>query len=132
MCYSDFDDIIDAIAEMDADVLLVEGARSGMRILDLLRRGRYPGEVGPGVYDVHSPRVPSPEEIEALLRQAGRVFPADRLWVNPDCGLKTRRWEEVRPALAAMVAAARRLRAEHDEPVAARPHTHDRQGRMLR
>jgi 5-methyltetrahydropteroyltriglutamate--homocysteine methyltransferase len=121
MCYSDFDDIVDAIAEMDADVLLVEGARSGMRILDVLRRGPYPGDVGPGVYDVHSPRVPSAEEIETRLRQARRVFPADRLWVNPDCGLKTRRWEEVRPALAAMVAAARRLRAEPDEPVAARP-----------
>lgn len=123
MCYADFDDIIEAIAEMDADVLLVEGARSGMRILDVLSRGPYPGDVGPGVYDVHSPRVPSTEEIAALLRQARRVFPADRLWVNPDCGLKTRRWEEVRPALAAMVAAARRLRAERDESVAARPST---------
>jgi 5-methyltetrahydropteroyltriglutamate--homocysteine methyltransferase len=119
MCYSDFEDIIEAIAEMDADVLLVEGARSGMRILDLLRRYPYPGDVGPGVYDVHSPRVPGPEEIEALLREAGRVVPPDRLWVNPDCGLKTRRWDEVRPALAAMVAAARRLRAERDDPVAA-------------
>ncbi|HVN33093.1 MAG TPA: 5-methyltetrahydropteroyltriglutamate--homocysteine S-methyltransferase [Thermoanaerobaculaceae bacterium] len=121
MCYSDFDDIIGAIAEMDADVLLVEGARSGMRILDVLRRCAYPGDVGPGVYDVHSPRVPSPEEIETLLRQARRGFPADRLWVNPDCGLKTRRWEEVRPALAAMVAAARRLRKERDEPATAPP-----------
>jgi 5-methyltetrahydropteroyltriglutamate--homocysteine methyltransferase len=119
MCYSDFEDIIEAIAEMDADVLLVEGARSGMRILDLLGRYPYPGDVGPGVYDVHSPRVPGPEAIEALLRAAGRVVPPDRLWVNPDCGLKTRRWDEVRPALAAMVAAARRLRAERDDPVAA-------------
>ena len=116
------DQIVEAIVEMDADVLLVEGARSGMRILDVLRRSAYPGDVGPGVYDVHSPRVPSPEEIEALLREAGRVLPADRLWVNPDCGLKTRRWDEVRPALAAMVAAARRLRAERDEPVAAPRH----------
>lgn len=123
MCYSDFEDIAEAIAAMDADVLLVEGTRSGMRILEVLRRHRYPGDVGPGVYDVHSPRVPSPEEIEALLGEARRVLPADRLWVNPDCGLKTRRWEEVRPALAAMVAAARRLRAERDEPVAARPST---------
>jgi 5-methyltetrahydropteroyltriglutamate--homocysteine methyltransferase len=122
MCYSDFDDIVEAIVEMDADVLLVEGARSGMRILDVLRWGAYPGDVGPGVYDVHSPRVPSAEEIEALLREAGRVLPADRLWVNPDCGLKTRRWDEVRPALAAMVAAARRLRAERDEPAAAPRH----------
>jgi 5-methyltetrahydropteroyltriglutamate--homocysteine methyltransferase len=115
MCYSDFDDIVDGIAEMDADVLLVEGTRSGMRILDVLRRCRYPGDVGPGVYDVHSPRVPSDREIETLLRRAGGIFPAERLWVTPDCGLKTRRWEEVRPALAAMVAAARRLRAEHQE-----------------
>jgi 5-methyltetrahydropteroyltriglutamate--homocysteine methyltransferase len=123
MCYSDFDDIIEAIAEMDADVLLVEGARSGMRILDTFRRCPYPGDVGFGVYDVHSPRVPGTAEIEALLRQARRVVAADRLWVNPDCGLKTRRWEEVRPALAGMVAAARRLRAERDESVAARPST---------
>ncbi|HSF01943.1 MAG TPA: 5-methyltetrahydropteroyltriglutamate--homocysteine S-methyltransferase, partial [Solirubrobacterales bacterium] len=123
MCYSDFEDIAEAIAAMDADVLLVEATRSGMRILEVLRRHRYPGDVGPGIYDVHSPRVPSPEEIEALLGEARRVLPADRLWVNPDCGLKTRRWEEVRPALAAMVAAARRLRAERDEPVVARPST---------
>jgi 5-methyltetrahydropteroyltriglutamate--homocysteine methyltransferase len=121
MCYSDFDDVIDAIAEMDADVLLVEGARSGMRILDILRRCPSLGDVGPGVYDVHSPRVPTAEEIEALLRQARQVLPVDRLWVNPDCGLKTRRWEEVRPALAAMVTAARRLRGVGGEPVAARP-----------
>lgn len=123
MSYSDFDDIIDAIVEMDADVLLIEGARSGMHILDVLSRGSYPGDVGPGVYDVHSPRVPAAEEVEALLRRARRVFPAERLRVNPDCGLKTRRWEEVRPALAAVAAAARRLRAERDEPVAARPPT---------
>jgi 5-methyltetrahydropteroyltriglutamate--homocysteine methyltransferase len=123
MCYSDFDDIIEAITEMDADVLLVEGARSGMRILDVLRRCPYPGDLGLGVYDVHSPRVPSTEVMESLLRLASRVFPADRLWVNPDCGLKTRRWEEVRPALAAMVAAARRLRAEREEPAASRAST---------
>jgi 5-methyltetrahydropteroyltriglutamate--homocysteine methyltransferase len=118
MCYADFDDIIEAVAEMDADVLLVEGARSGLRILDVLGRYRYPGDVGPGVYDVHSPRVPSAGEVEALLRRARDVVPAERLWVNPDCGLKTRRWDEVRPALTAMVAAARRLRTERD-PVAA-------------
>jgi len=115
MCYSDFEGIVEAIAEMDADVLLVEGARSGMRILDILRQGAYPGDVGPGVYDVHSPRVPSAGEVETRLREAERAFPADRLWVNPDCGLKTRRWEEVRPALAAIVAAARRLRVEAAE-----------------
>jgi 5-methyltetrahydropteroyltriglutamate--homocysteine methyltransferase len=119
MCYSDLDDIIDAVTEMDADVLLVEGARSGMRILDVLERHRYPGGVGVGVWDVHSPRVPSREDIEARLLRALRTIPADRLWVTPDCGLKTRRWREVEPALVAMVAAARRLRAERDEPLLA-------------
>ena len=95
---------------MDADVLAIEGTRSGMRILEVFRRRRYPRDVGPGVYDIHSPRVPSPEEIEARVRRAQEVLPPEQLWVNPDCGLKTRRWEEVRPALDALVAAARRLR----------------------
>jgi 5-methyltetrahydropteroyltriglutamate--homocysteine methyltransferase len=121
MCYSELDDIIESVAEMDADVLFVEGARSGMHVLDVLGRCRYPGDVGPGVYDVHSPRVPAAKEIEGLLRRAGQVIPADRLWVNPDCGLKTRQWEQVRPALTAMVAAARCLRTQHDKPVAVRP-----------
>jgi 5-methyltetrahydropteroyltriglutamate--homocysteine methyltransferase len=111
MCYSDFDDIIEAIAGMDADVLSIEGARSGMRILDALRRCGYRNEVGPGVYDIHSPRVPSEGEIGRRLDAALAAVPADRLWVNPDCGLKTRQWDEVRPALIAMVAAARRRRA---------------------
>jgi 5-methyltetrahydropteroyltriglutamate--homocysteine methyltransferase len=111
MCYSEFDDIIEAIADMDADVLAIEGTRSGMRILEAFRRCRYPREVGPGVYDIHSPRVPTPEEIENRLRRAGEVLAPEQLWVNPDCGLKTRRWEEVRPSLIAMVTAARRLRA---------------------
>jgi 5-methyltetrahydropteroyltriglutamate--homocysteine methyltransferase len=110
MCYSEFSDIIEAIAAMDADVLAIEGTRSGMRILEALERCRYPGDVGPGVWDIHSPRVPSPEEIEARLVKAQEAVPVDRLWVNPDCGLKTRRWDEVRASLAAMVAAARRLR----------------------
>jgi 5-methyltetrahydropteroyltriglutamate--homocysteine methyltransferase len=113
MCYSDFDEIFVAIARMDADVLSIEGARSAMRILEALRRHGYPGEVGPGVYDVHSPYVPGTDEIEQRLAAALAVLPPDRLWVNPDCGLKTRRWDEVRPALAAMVAAARRLRAAY-------------------
>jgi 5-methyltetrahydropteroyltriglutamate--homocysteine methyltransferase len=111
MCYSAFDEIVEAIVRMDADVLSIEGARSAMGILEALRRCAYPNEVGPGVYDVHSPRVPGPAEIEQRLAAALAVLPLERLWVNPDCGLKTRRWEEVRPALAAMVAAARRLRA---------------------
>jgi 5-methyltetrahydropteroyltriglutamate--homocysteine methyltransferase len=83
-----------------------------MELLEAFRRHRYPNEIGPGVYDIHSPRVPSEEEMVALLRRALSVLAADQLWVNPDCGLKTRRWEEVRPALAAMVAAARVLRGE--------------------
>jgi 5-methyltetrahydropteroyltriglutamate--homocysteine methyltransferase len=113
MCYSDFDEIVEAIARMDADVLSIEGARSAMRVLDALARCAYPGAVGPGVYDIHSPRVPRPDEIEQRLRAALAAVPLERLWVNPDCGLKTRRWDEVRPALTAMVAAARRLRAAH-------------------
>ncbi len=111
MCYSDFDEIIEAIVRMDADVLSIEGARSAMRILQALGRCAYPNEVGPGVYDIHSPRVPTADEIEQRLAAALVVLPPERLWVNPDCGLKTRRWDEVRPALTAMVAAARRLRA---------------------
>jgi 5-methyltetrahydropteroyltriglutamate--homocysteine methyltransferase len=111
MCYCEFDDIIGAIADTDADVLAIEATRSGMHILEGFARCRYPREVGPGVYDIHSPRVPSLEEIEARLRRAQEVLRLEQLWVNPDCGLKTRRWEEVRPSLVAMVAAARRLRA---------------------
>jgi 5-methyltetrahydropteroyltriglutamate--homocysteine methyltransferase len=110
MCYSDFNDVLDAIAGLDADVLAIEASRSGMRVLDAFRRHRYPREVGPGVYDVHSPRVPGPDEILDRLRRALELVSAEQLWVNPDCGLKTRRWEEVRPALAALVTAARRLR----------------------
>jgi 5-methyltetrahydropteroyltriglutamate--homocysteine methyltransferase len=98
---------------MDADVLSIEGARSAMRILEALGRCAYSNEVGPGVYDIHSPRVPTPDEIERRLEAALAVLPPERLWVNPDCGLKTRRWDEVRPALAAMVEATRHLRAAH-------------------
>jgi 5-methyltetrahydropteroyltriglutamate--homocysteine methyltransferase len=115
MCYSVVSDITGAIADMDADVLAIETVRSGMRILEALRCLGHPVDVGPGVWDVHSPRVPSQVEIEARLREAQQVVPAERLWVNPDCGLKTRRWEEVGPALAAMVAAARRRRAAPSE-----------------
>jgi 5-methyltetrahydropteroyltriglutamate--homocysteine methyltransferase len=112
MCYSDFNDVLEAIMEMDADVLAIEASRSGMRVLEAFRRYRYPREVGPGVYDVHSPRVPEADEILDRLREALRLVPADRLWVNPDCGLKTRHWDEARPALVALVTAARRLRGE--------------------
>ncbi len=110
MCYADVEDIIGAVEDLDVDVLAIEASRSGMRSLDVFRRSRIPCEVGPGVYDVHSPRVPGTEEILARLHRALEVLPAERLWVNPDCGLKTRRWEEVRPSLTAMVSAARRLR----------------------
>jgi 5-methyltetrahydropteroyltriglutamate--homocysteine methyltransferase len=111
MCYSEFDDIIDAVVAMDADVLAIETSRSHMELLGTFARHHYPNEIGPGIYDIHSPRVPSREEIERLLRKALAVLSQEQLWVNPDCGLKTRRWEEVRPALANMVEAARALRS---------------------
>jgi 5-methyltetrahydropteroyltriglutamate--homocysteine methyltransferase len=111
MCYSEFNDIIDAIASMDADVISIETSRSQMELLDAFRDYRYPNEIGPGVYDIHSPRVPAVEEMTALMRLARKRLSDGQLWVNPDCGLKTRRWEEVRPALVNMVVAARQLRA---------------------
>jgi len=110
MCYSDFNDIIDAIAGLDADVIIIEAARSRMRLLDAFRDFAYPNAIGPGVYDIHAPRVPPTDEIAELLEQALRRLPREQLWVNPDCGLKTRDWTEIRPALANMVEAARRLR----------------------
>jgi 5-methyltetrahydropteroyltriglutamate--homocysteine methyltransferase len=110
MCYSEFNDIIDAIAAMDADVISIETSRSKMELLDAFRTYKYPNEIGPGVYDIHSPRVPDVEEIVALLKLARRRLTDTQLWINPDCGLKTRKWEEVRPALVNMVAAARELR----------------------
>jgi 5-methyltetrahydropteroyltriglutamate--homocysteine methyltransferase len=112
MCYSEFNDIIDAIAALDADVITIETSRSQMELLDAFVSFRYPNEIGPGVYDIHSPRVPSVEEMLALLRKALTVLPARNLWVNPDCGLKTRRWPEVRAALANLVAAAKLLRQQ--------------------
>jgi 5-methyltetrahydropteroyltriglutamate--homocysteine methyltransferase len=111
MCYSEFNDIIGAIGAMDADVISIETSRSKMELLDAFRDYRYPNEIGPGVYDIHSPRVPDIEEMTALLRQARMRLSDSQIWINPDCGLKTRKWEEVRPALANMVAAARELRA---------------------
>jgi 5-methyltetrahydropteroyltriglutamate--homocysteine methyltransferase len=112
MCYSNFDDIVEAIAALDADVLSIENARSDCALLDVFRRTGYPREIGPGVYDIHSPRVPGEDEIVAMLRATLEVLPETNVWVNPDCGLKTRSWDEVMPALRHMVAAARRLRAE--------------------
>jgi 5-methyltetrahydropteroyltriglutamate--homocysteine methyltransferase len=111
MCYSEFNDIIDSIVKMDADVLSIECSRSRMELLDVFHRVHYPNEIGPGVYDIHSPRVPDNREIETLLRKALEVLSPDQLWVNPDCGLKTRGWTEVRLALGNMVATVATLRA---------------------
>jgi len=113
MCYSEFNDIIESIAAMDADVITIETSRSNMELLDAFDRFEYPNEIGPGVYDIHSPNVPTEEQIVELMNKAAERIPAERLWVNPDCGLKTRNWQEVLPALQNMVAAAHRLRALH-------------------
>ena len=110
MCYSEFNDIIDAIGAMDADVISIETSRSKMELLDAFRSYKYPNEIGPGVYDIHSPRVPEIGEMTELLTLARQRLTDDQLWINPDCGLKTRKWEEVKPALVNMVAAAREMR----------------------
>jgi len=112
MCYSEFNDIIAEIAAMDADVISIETARSDMELLQAFLDFDYPNEIGPGVWDIHSPRVPSADEMAGLLRRATNRVPMQRLWVNPDCGLKTRGWAEVKPAMENLVAAARQLRAE--------------------
>ncbi|WP_263164615.1 5-methyltetrahydropteroyltriglutamate--homocysteine S-methyltransferase [Streptomyces sp. SCSIO ZS0520] len=112
MCYAEFGDILRAIDELDADVTSLEAARSHMQVAGELAAAGYPREVGPGVYDIHSPRVPDRAEVTALLRKGLEAIPAERLWVNPDCGLKTRGWPETRRSLASLVAAARSLRAE--------------------
>lgn len=113
MCYSEFNDIIENIADMDADVITIECSRSQMELLNAFADFKYPNEIGPGVYDIHSPRVPSKEEMIELLRKAQNVIPAGQLWVNPDCGLKTRHWEETEKALIAMVAAAKEASVEY-------------------
>lgn len=110
MCYSEFNDIIEHIAQMDADVITIECSRSQMELLDVFGRFSYPNEIGPGVYDIHSARVPSVEEIVNMLVKAQKNIPAERLWVNPDCGLKTRAWDETKAAIKNMVEAARKLR----------------------
>ena len=112
MCYSEFNDIIQSIGAMDADVISIETSRSRMELLDAFSDYRYPAEIGPGVYDIHSPRVPLVEEMAALLTAAAGKLPADRLWVNPDCGLKTRGWPETEAALTNMVSAAKAAREE--------------------
>jgi 5-methyltetrahydropteroyltriglutamate--homocysteine methyltransferase len=110
MCYCEFNDVIEAIAELDADVISIESSRSEMELLEAFRIFKYPNEVGPGVYDIHSPRVPSVEEMSGLLQKALQVLPRQQVWVNPDCGLKTRGWPEVEKALRNMVAAALAVR----------------------
>ncbi|WP_322049389.1 5-methyltetrahydropteroyltriglutamate--homocysteine S-methyltransferase [Paraburkholderia sp. J67] len=112
MCYSEFNDIIASIAGMDADVITIETSRSDMELLDAFDDFKYPNEIGPGVYDIHSPNIPTQDHIVQLMRKAAERIPAERLWVNPDCGLKTRQWAEVLPALTNMVAAARTLRSQ--------------------
>lgn len=117
MCYSEFNDIIQNIADMDADVITIETSRSQMELLDVFADFKYPNEIGPGVYDIHSPRVPNTAEMVHLLNKAKAVIPEQQLWVNPDCGLKTRGWDETRRALIEMVAAAKQMRAAVSEPV---------------
>ncbi|OBX06651.1 5-methyltetrahydropteroyltriglutamate--homocysteine methyltransferase [Gallibacterium salpingitidis] len=112
MCYSEFNDILPAIAALDADVITIETSRSDMELLTAFADFKYPNEIGPGVYDIHSPRVPTEAEIEHLLRKALNVIPKERLWVNPDCGLKTRAWPETLAALENMVKVTKKLRAE--------------------
>src|SRR5471030_645375 len=112
MCYSEFNDVIESIAAMDADVITIEASRSDMELLEAFEAFAYPNDIGPGVYDIHSPRVPQASEMANLLRKAAQRIPAERLWVNPDCGLKTRGWPETEAALVHMVSAARQLRAE--------------------
>jgi 5-methyltetrahydropteroyltriglutamate--homocysteine methyltransferase len=110
MCYAQFNDIIDAIAAMDADVISIETSRSKMELLEAFRSYKYPNDIGPGVYDIHSPRVPTASEMVSLLSLARQRLSDQQIWINPDCGLKTRNWEEVKPALVSMVEAAQQIR----------------------
>lgn len=113
MCYSEFNDMIEAIANLDADVITLESSRSQMELLQVFERFSYPNEIGPGVYDIHSPRIPTTEEIVAQLEKALEFIPVSRLWVNPDCGLKTRHWPETEQSLKNMIAAAQILREKY-------------------
>ncbi len=110
MCYSEFNDMIEQVAAMDADVITIETSRSDMALLQAFDEFAYPNEIGPGVYDIHSPNIPAVEDMVALLEKARETIPDDRLWVNPDCGLKTRNWPEVEAALSNLVQAAQLLR----------------------
>jgi len=115
MCYSEFNDMIDAIARLDADVISIETSRSHMELLEAFRQFNYPNSIGPGVYDIHSPRIPTCREIVDLIDRAAQFIPPERLWINPDCGLKTRQWPEVMTALKNIIDAARTLRKKYEK-----------------
>ena len=110
MCYAAYDDIIDAVVAMDADVISMENSRSDGTLMDTFRAHSYPNEIGPGVYDIHSPRIADVTEMKDLLGKAADVLYPEQIWVNPDCGLKTRKWEEVIPSLKNMVTTAKQFR----------------------
>jgi 5-methyltetrahydropteroyltriglutamate--homocysteine methyltransferase len=110
MCYSDFNSIIHTIEKMDADVITIETSRSGNKLLDVFKKIGYKNEIGPGVYDIHSPRIPDTVEFLNKIESLLDIFPASQLWVNPDCGLKTRNWEEVKPSLKNMVTAVKMVK----------------------
>ncbi len=118
MCYAEFNDIIESVGAMDADVISIETSRSQMELLDAFARYKYPNEIGPGVWDIHSPRVPSTAEMTALLEKAAKVIDPDLLWVNPDCGLKTRGWKETEASLLNLVEAAKILRKKSESRAA--------------
>ncbi len=125
MCYSEFNDIIQSIAELDADVITMETSRSDMELLQAFEGFAYPNDIGPGVYDIHSPRIPSVEEIVTLMEKAARFIPTEQLWINPDCGLKTRNWPETEAALKNMVTAAAILREKYNaNTMTADEHSH--------
>lgn len=113
MCYSEFNDIIQNIADMDADVITIECSKSDMKLLNIFSEFKYPNDIGPGVYDIHSPRIPSKNEMVSLLKKAIKSIPVEQLWINPDCGLKTRGWEETEKALIEMVGAATEMREQY-------------------
>jgi 5-methyltetrahydropteroyltriglutamate--homocysteine methyltransferase len=118
MCYSEFNDIMPAIAAMDADVISIETSRSHMELLEAFVDFHYPNQIGPGVYDIHSPRLPNVAGMVELLELAAARLKPEQIWVNPDCGLKTRKWQEVKPALAAMIDAAKVLRKKYQQAAA--------------
>ena len=118
MCYSEFNDILPAIAAMDADVITIETSRSDMELLGAFSRFAYPNDMGPGVYDIHSPNIPSTAHMVALMQEAAQHIAPQRLWVNPDCGLKTRGWPETEAALKAMVAATQAMRVKVEKMAA--------------